>query len=88
MPNEYRIRELNGKFTIEIKVIIKTVKRKLFSKTIHITEEWQLAGDDGEQIIVTPFGRLNPPAKQYNTLVGAKDQVRRWLDGPTYHAAP
>ena len=76
---EYRIKELNNKFTIQI----KTIRREGWFKQKEVVE-WKTTDCQGNSYY-TQWDAMLPMSKPYRTLGEAKEQVKLWQEQAKYH---
>jgi len=76
---EYRIKELNNKFTIQI----KTQRKEGWFGQKEIVE-WRATDFQGNSYYIQ-FDSMFPLSTTFRTLEEAKEQVRIWQEQPKYH---
>lgn len=80
--SDYRIREENGKFYIEL-MVEEIEKPFLKKRTKNI--KWVPTDVDGDRIIRYNGRYLYEPCNAFNTLKEAKVQIIQWCEDPKYH---
>jgi len=89
MEREYRIREYNGEYTIQIKTYEYSViscMRSWFFKNTKAKEVWHNVGEDGYECYVGSSYKLsNIPLHTFKSLKEAEEKVRVFKKGIIYH---
>jgi len=83
MENKYRIKEFDGKFTIQVEM---TEEKKCFFHKRKIVKYWARADRSGNARVYIPFvGFASDPCDTFDSLYAAKKQIQSWEDGVIYH---
>jgi hypothetical protein len=90
MKAEYRIKELNGKFTIETKV--ETIRFEGFWPQIKVQNiEWRLVTIHGHPLFtinvrgLPPINNYNQKLKPFDTLEEAVAKIKEFREPPVYY---
>ena len=83
--SDYRIREENGKFYVEL--MVKEITNRFLRKPIEEIK-WVRTDQDGDRLI-RYSGRyclcIFEPCETFDTLEAAKAQIIKWCEEPKYH---